>query len=643
MFDDNQGMHPEDKKNLIIFILIGFLVYFVYDHYFIQPKLEALKAAQIEKENNLANEQFSIDDGLINEVEVTREEAIGSGGSRYKLDNGTIFGSILLKGGRIDDISLKNYFQELEKENNVVLFSPNGTAHARYAEFGWVSSDSNVKLPNSKTLWRIKSSNKNKVINSENRLVLEWNNGSGLVFEREITIDKNYLIKVKQRVFNKSNKKIQLSPYSLISQHGIPKDFEGKFVVHEGPIAYVGDELTEISYKKMAEKKSETLQSFNGWIGFSEKYWFSSLIPEQGDLTKYRFVYTSPRTEQGKERYQVDVLGAVRDISAGDFTEVSTNLFIGAKEMKVLEEYEKNKGFHHFDLAVDFGLYYFLTKPLLFFLSFLAEKIGSFGIAILCLTVLVRLAVFPLAQKSFKSFAKLREIAPEMKELRDKYGDDKTKLQEKLVKLYEKEKVNPMAGCLPILIQIPIFFALFKVLSVSIEMRHAPFYGWIKDMSVADPTSFLNLFGLLPYEAPGFLTIGAWPCIMLVFLLIQKSLNPPAQDKTQAFIMNTMPFFITLILANFAAGMVIYWTFSNALSILQQYILMRSMGQEIHLFKRSKEDKEMEELVKEGPSVHPELGVIEDEVEEALGGKKPSVERSKPITSPKPKKKRKKK
>lgn len=652
MYDQKNGVqNPQDMKNLLVFAVAGMLIFVAFDHFIMRPKTEALRAARVAQMEQMATQEpGDIVKQTVPATERPREDVL-SDSSRLTLNNGAIAGSIPLKGARIDDIRLHHYYTTLEKDENVVLFSPAGTPYPKYAEFGWIASDTNIRVPDVNTLWRIKGDAPNSKLSKDNPVTLFWDNGQGLRFERTLSIDDNYLITVKQRVINNGSKKATLFPYALLAEHGLPNEFGGKWVVHEGPIGYIGDKLYELPYKKMHKTPEEMISSMNGWIGIAEKYWFSSLMPQQGQNTKFRFVYTPPKTENAKARYQTDIMGGQYDIVPGEEIEISTYLFTGAKEMKLLKKYEDDLGLRHFDLAVDFGLYYFLTKPFFHILQFFEGLFGSFGIALICLTVIVRVAVFPLAQTSFRSFAKLREIGPEMKELREKYGDNREELQKRLVKLYEKEKVNPMAGCLPILIQIPIFFALYKTLSVSLEMRHAPFFGWIKDMSAPDPTSFLNLFGLLPYDAPEFMHIGAWPFIMLFFLLVQKSLNPPPQDKTQAMMLLFMPFFITVILSRFAAGLVIYWTFSNALSVLQQYILMRSMGVEVHLFKRSKEEKEMEEMVKEGPSVHPGLAVIEDEVEDALFGEdgepleKPPVKKkaAKPVSPPKPKKKAKKK
>lgn len=639
-FQSQDEMENQDKKNLVIFIVLVMTLYFFYDAYILKPKIDAYEEAQTEIEETLSNDAVA-NIGAMSDfeaVERPRDEVIESA-ERLEINNGRIKGSLALKGGRIDDVVLQDYYKELDKEENIIMFSPAGTPFPKYAEFGWLSPEGSkdINLPDKLTRWSVKGGSAAK-ISIVDPVILYWDNGQGLRFEREISLDDDFLFTIKQRVINTGTQSVILHPFSLITEHGLPDGFEGRWIVHEGPIGYVGEELIEKPYLKIHKEPISSFDAKQGWVGISEKYWFSSLVPEQGFTTKYRFVYTAAPSDLGKERFQVDLLGQAREIDPGDTVETTTKLFVGAKEIKLLDIYEKEEGIKHFDLAVDFGLYYFMTKPFFYILSFFGELTGNFGISIIILTLIVRAAVFPLANTSFRSFARLKQIGPQMQEIREKYGHDKVKLQQALVKLYEKEKVNPAAGCFPLLLQIPIFFALFKVLSVTIEMRHAPFFGWIDDMSVQDPTSLFNLFGLLPYDVPSFLMIGAWPCLMLIFMLLQKKLNPPPQDPTQQFLANFMPFFITYILSKFAAGLVIYWTLSNAFGVLQQYLLMRSMGVEVHLFKKSDEDKNMEKMVKEGPSVHPELGVIEDQIEEAIH----HHDKEKTITPPKPKKKKKK-
>lgn len=627
-------MHPQDRRNMFLFAVLSILVWFSYDHFILQPKLDAMKAAQAR-----AASLPSMETAMGVEAERPRDTIIAES-TRIPVKNDRIFGTLSLTGARIDDLSLADHYKTLEEtpDNHVVLMTPAGAAFSKYAEFGWLpgAGAEGVKLPDSKTVWRF-AEDSARELTAGATVKLAWDNGQGLSFTRTISLDDNYVFTLTQGVTNKGGKDVSLYPYGLVAQRGLPEEYYGVATVHEGPIGYIGRDLVEHSYKKIAKEPRDERTAGSGWIGITEKYWFAALIPPQDEETKFRFLYTAPEYKDQAPLYQSDTVGAARTVAAGETVTTTQRLFAGAKDISVLKDYETNLGVKHFDLAVDFGLWYFLTKPLFYVLDFLAHHVGNFGIAIIILTVMVRFLVFPLANTSFRSFAKMKKVAPEMKELREKYGYDKVELQQALVKLYEREKVNPMAGCFPILIQIPIFFALFKVFSVTIEMRHAPFFGWIHDLSSKDPTNFLNLFGLIPWTPPAFLpVIGAWPCLMLFFMILQKQMNPPPQDKAQAIMINVMPFFITFILAKFAAGLVIYWTFSNALSIVQQYIIMRSLGVEVSFFRRPKVEKELEKQVAEGPSVHPELVVAEHQAEHAL------EDAVKPITPPKPRRKKKK-
>ncbi len=626
-------MHPDDKRNLLIFMVLAVVVYFAYDHFILQPKVAAMRAQQEQKAQDVA--QFD----LINPPVAERPRAeILADRPRLSIETEKLAGTIDLKGARIDDISLRQHFVTKEREKSITVMSPAGSPHPRYAEIGWVAADSSNPVPDKNTQWRLQGMQKS--LTPDTPLTLVWNNGKGLTFERTYAIDENYVISVSQRVSNALDRPVTLHPYALIAQRGKPENFEGRSISHEGPIGYIHKELFELKYKKMAEEPAMEQNAVKGWIGITEKYWLTAFLPEQEGDKKFRFIYKPGQGSEGKPLYQVDILGPARTLEPGGEVSETIRVFTGAKEVKLLEKYEKDYGIAHFDLAVDFGMWYFLTKPFFYILDLFFKWTGNFGIAIIMLTFLLRLAVFPLANKSYKSFAGLKKISPQMQELREKYGDDKEKLQAGLVELYQREKVNPAAGCLPILFQIPIFFALYKVLYISIEMRHAPFFGWIQDLSARDPTSVFNLFGLIPWDPPSFLMIGAWPCLMLSGMLLQRCMTPPPQDKMQAQMMAMLPFIMTYILSQFAAGLVIYWTVSNFLSILQQYIIMRRMGVKVKFFQRAKEDKEMEESVKEGPSVHPGIELIEEEVEDALFG---DDDEEKKVSPPKPRKKKKKK
>ncbi len=636
MQPDNK-MHPDDMRNLILFGVISLLLWFAYDHFILAPKMEAMQAAQKIAQQEATKIQKN--SGMESEAERPRPEAI-SQNQRVEINNKLIDGSINLTGARLDDLSLKTYFKKVDKKEEVHVLSPANSPFPKYIEHGWVTNDSSIKVPDSKSEWQQIAGN---ILTPENPITLEWNNGQGLTFQQVVLINQDYAFTVVSRVINNSGKDVTLYPYSLVVRRGLPEDFEGRYIVHEGPMGYFGDEFVEKDYGKMKKEPKVEASADKGWVALATKNWLTALVPPQGQETKFRMTYTKGITENIKDRYQSDVMGPAMVASSGGMIESKMNFFAGAKKLKLLEKYEKEWGMPHFDLAVDFGLFYFLTKPFFFVINFFYGFVGNFGVAIIMFTVVLRICVFPLANTSFKSFAKMKQLGPQMGELKDKYGDDKQKLQQELVKLYQKEKVNPMAGCLPILIQIPIFFSLFKVLSNTIEMRHAPFYGWIQDLSAPDPTSIFNLFGLIPIDLPSFLMIGAWPCLMLITMLIQRTLSPPPTDKMQAQIIALMPWVMTFVLAQFAAGLVIYWTFNNLLSVIQQYVIMRRMGVEVDIIGNIL-GKNKDETPIEG--VHAEAAKVEEDIEGALGIDQtdtPEQDVKKKISPPKPKKSKKKK
>ncbi|AEP10712.1 membrane protein insertase YidC [Micavibrio aeruginosavorus] len=633
MMNPNDQMHPDDRRNLVIFLIISLAMYFAFDHFVMKPKVEAMRAQQEAARAAAVNGAPNAIEAL---VERPRDVVIGET-TRLKIDNGQIFGTLPLVGNRIDDISLTDYFKTLGGSDHVVLMSPAGTPHPKYAEAGWIAANDGVKVPGKDTRWSVKGGG-TPTLAKDKPVTLTWNNGAGLTFEREYSIDDHFVITLTQRVINKGGATARLYPYNLVAMQGMPEDFTGTWIAHEGPIGHIGGELHEVTYKDLGKKNEMSYSAPTGWIGITEKYWLTSLLPVQGEAMKYSFKSTPATMPNAKPHYQVDMMGTERVVGAGETAEFVSHVYAGAKKVRILDLYEDRLDVPHFDLAVDFGMYYFMTKPFFYFLTWLGHVTGNFGVAILIFTLLLRAAVFPLANTSFRSFARLKQLAPQMTALREEYGHDKEKLQKELVALYGREKVNPAAGCLPILIQIPIFFALYKVLSVTIEMRHAPFFGWIQDLSMRDPTSLFNLFGLLPYNVPDFLMIGVWPCLMLFFMILQKSMNPPPQDPIQAKMLAFMPYFMTYIMAGFASGLVIYWTFSNALSILQQYIINRSMGIEVKFFQRTPEEKKMEKMVAEGPVVHPGAELLEEQVEDALFGHDDN-DGPKPVTPRKKKKK----
>ncbi len=636
MMNDKDKMHPEDIRNLIIFAALSIAIWFFYETYVLAPQAKALKDAKVARAELILKDP-QIFDPIDN---FTREEVIAQT-KRIEFSNGEVFGTISLKGAMIDDLSLSLYHKTLDKKENVTLFTPNNTKKARYVDYGWVTRDKDLQIPNASTMWSVKD---NDILRPDLPVTLFWDNGQGLRFERILSLDEHYVFNITQRVYNNSSSDIRLHPYALISQTGIPEDFSGTWISHEGPIGFMGGELESLSYSAMIKDPSKKIEADSGWIGFSDKYWLTALIPSQERTSKFRFKYTPDPIKKERNRYQTDFTGAAMSLPAGGIIENSYNLYAGAKKVLLLEEYEEILGVDNLDLAVDFGWFWFFTYPFFLALHYIGLLVGNMGVAIIILTGMLRFAVFPLTNISYRSFAKMKLVAPKITELRDQYGDDKEKLQSEIVALYKKEGVNPMSGCLPILVQIPIFFAFYKILFSTIEIRHAPFFGWIQDLSSKDPTSIFNLFGLLPYDVPSFFMIGIWPCLMLIVMLMQKTLNPPPQDKMQRDMMNIFPFFITFIMAGFASGLVIYWTFSALFSVIQQAIIMRSCGVPIYIFNKDKFKEELEAKVEEGPDVHPLIEMAEDEASSALfGDEEEAATPAKEIKPPKPKKKKKKK
>ena len=565
-----------DQKNMLLAIVLSMAILFIWDFFF-APKTNL-------ENTNIENADIT-SKGIINEEvikptlpaqnlqKIIDRKDIIENEERIKIKTESLSGSFSLRGLRLDDLTLVKYRKTtLESSDEIILLSPRSTKKPYFAEIGWLSSDSSVLTPNSKTIWS--QENNSQILNEENDIKLFWDNGQGLIFKRKISLDKNYMFKIDDEVINNTNNTVALYPYGSITRISTP-DILGFFILHEGPLGVFDDTLREFDYSDLREKQLEQVISRGGWSGFTDKYWLTALVTDQDKEieTSLRHVFN------GNDLYQVDFRTINPNIiSPGDTSKAKTFFFAGAKEVKLLDGYSENYGISRFDLAIDFGWFYFLTKPLFYSLIWLKDQLGNFGLSILALTVFLRLLLYPLADKQFKAMTKLKKLQPEMKALQERYSDDRTKLNQELMSLYKKEKANPAAGCLPILVQIPIFFALYKVLFVTIEMRHAPFYGWINDMSAKDPTSIFNIFGLLPYEVPSFLILGAWPIIMGITMWLQMKLNPAPTDPLQAKIMSFLPIIFTVMLASFPAGLVIYWAWSNALGILQQWAIMRKAG-----------------------------------------------------------------
>jgi YidC/Oxa1 family membrane protein insertase len=507
----------------------------------------------------------------------TRDAALAEE-ARVKIETPRLHGSIDLLGGRLDDLTLATYHETVDpKSPEVVLLSPPGTQDPYLAEFGWVAESPDVKVPGPQTRWTASGGR----LTPTSPVTLTWDNGQGLVFTRVISVDPNYMFTVRDSVRNNGSDPVKLLPYGLINRTGTPH-VAGYYILHEGLIGYLGGSLQEVKYSSLSpDKPLPPYDSKGGWLGFTDKYWLTALVPPQDEETKARFTHTA---EGGVDRYQADYLGREVAVAPGGTAESSARFFAGAKEVSLLDAY-KDSGIPLFDRAIDFGWFYFLTKPIFLILQFFYQHLGNFGLAILLLTLCVKLLFFPLANKSYNAMSKMKLLQPEIQKLRERFPDDKARQQQEMMALYKRVGANPLAGCLPIVIQIPVFFSLYKVLFVTIEMRHAPFFGWIHDLSAPDPTSFANLFGLLPFTPPthlpivgSILMIGAWPLAMGLTMFLQQKLNPQPVDPVQARMFMFLPIVFTFMLSGFPAGLVIYWAWNNLLSIGQQWTIMRRAG-----------------------------------------------------------------
>lgn len=557
-----------DQKNLILAISLAVMILLGFNYFYERPKHDQMmrqaEATKQVEEKKPAPEEKS---ALIPKVLVSSKEALQAN-PRLKIETNHLRGSINLKGCLLDDLLLLDYHETVDKSSPpITLLSPQGAKGAYYADFGWAGKDSGIKLPNSDTLWTANSTQ----LTQDSPVILEWDNGEGLKFQRTIAVDDQYMFTVTDRVTNIKDVGVSLSAYAMVNRLETPQ-IGGYMILHEGPLGVLNGKLTELTYAKLKEKGTVEETSTGGWIGITDKYWLVALIPNQKTSEKAVF---RGQTIEGNDSYQTRVEGPMMELKPGNSIEAKHHLFAGAKILRVLDDYETKLGFDKFHLAVDFGWFYFVTKPLFYVLDYLHMLLGNFGLAILALTVLVKLVFFPLANKSYRSMSHMKQVQPKIEALKKRFGDDKLRMNQELMDLYRKEKINPLAGCLPILIQAPVFFCLYKVLFVTLEMRHAPFYGWIRDLSAADPTTIFNLFGLLPFTPPGFFMIGAWPIIMGLTMYLQQKLNPQPADPAQAKAFMLMPLFLTFLLASFPAGLVIYWAWNNVLSMAQQWAIMR--------------------------------------------------------------------
>ncbi len=559
----------DEKRNLILAIALSGLVLLGWQYFFPAPQYVAPETIDGQNQEVAlgASPQAQSEVGLALDAP-TRD--VDDTAPRVQIDTPDSIGSINLRGAKIDHLALEDYKETLDADSPIITLLKDGV-RSYYASYGWTGK--NVTLPDNKTIWQADRD----VLTLNTPVRLSWTSPEGVTFIQDISVTDRFLLSIKQSVINNSTQSLSLAPYGLISRGGTPET-SGFYILHEGLIGVLEESLKEIDYDTLLEDKRQRFSSENGWLGITDKYWLVAQIPAQGQ--KFNAAFSAQQSNL-EPRYQTDFVTDAQNIAVGETVSYSSNLFVGAKETTLLDRYRDDLGFHQFDLAVDFGVMYFITKPIFYMLDYLFDFLGNFGLAILALTVGIKLLFFPLSNKSYVSMSKMKLLQPKMVELKERYGDDRQKLNAEMMTMYKREKVNPLAGCLPILLQIPVFFALYKVLFVAIEMRHAPFFGWISDLSAPDPLGILTLFGLIDWQVPAVLAIvniGLWPLIMGFTMWGQQKLNPAPADPIQAKIFGLMPIFFTFLLATFPAGLVIYWAWNNILTIAQQWIIMRRLN-----------------------------------------------------------------
>jgi YidC/Oxa1 family membrane protein insertase len=578
-------MKNDSSRNTILFIVCAIATLVLYQIFVLDPatkrKQEAhAQAVATAKQQAVQAGVPLLPNGQPAEIYVTRDQALAAS-PRIEIDSPGLTGSLALKGARIDDLKLKGYRQTIDKTSPLVeLFRPEGAKNAYFAEFGWTAANV-AGLPTSDTVWTAAPGAR---LTPTSPVILTYDNGAGLAFKRTISIDDKAMFTVVDTVANSGTLPLSLAAYGSVQRQGLAQDHVPNAVVHEGTVGVLADRLKTINYKKWLKEGGEEDSSTGGWLGITDKYWLAALIPNQTEAIKGQF-----RVIKGglAEVYEANFVGPARTLAPGGSLSETRRLFAGAKTVPVLRDYQKSLGIARLDAAVDWGNFWFFTRPIFAVLEFFNQHVGNVGIAILLLTIVVKLIFFPLANKSYESMSMMRKIQPQMEEIKKRYEKDPTKLQQETMALYQREKINPLMGCLPMLAQIPVFYALFKVLSVTIEMRQAPFFGWVHDLSSRDPTTFLNLFGLIPWDPAttpliggflgGPLHIGIWPLIYGVSMWLSQAMNPPAPDPIQQRIFQLFPIIFTFTMAQFSVGLVIYWFWQNVLTILQQYVIMRRL------------------------------------------------------------------
>ena len=554
-----------DNKNVFVAIALSMSVLLFWGAFFETPRQEQKLSnnTKVEKGDQVNNIVPNLNPEIIKQ-KISREDSLVKS-NRVIIENDKVLGSLSLQGAIIDDLSFKNYRKELGSDKKVVLLNPKETEDGYFIETGWTSVGNKINVPKIDTIWQVKG---NKILNKDKPITLEWNNNEGLIFKKIIELDDKYLFRIRQEVSNKTNKAVELYPYAQITRNKKPDDVMGFYILHEGFIGVFDGELKEDDYDDIKENKISR-EANNGWLGITDKYWVTAVVPPADQNFKSSFLY--------KDTFKANyILNSPVKINANSNANNQVRLFVAAKEVETVDGYAESESIEKFDLTIDWGWFYFFTKPLFFVIDYLFKISGNFGIAIVLITLAIRIVFFPLANYSFRSMAKMKAVQPEMTRLKELHKEDKVKLQQEMMSLYKKEKINPASGCLPILIQIPFFFAIYKMLFISLEMRHQPFFGWIQDLSAKDPTSIFNLFGLIPWDPPSFLTIGIWPILMGLTMYLQQKLNPAPVDPIQAKIFAFFPLMLTIILAPFPSGLVVYWTINNILTIAQQWVIMKN-------------------------------------------------------------------
>ncbi|NTJ41232.1 membrane protein insertase YidC [Agrobacterium larrymoorei] len=585
------------EKNRNYFIAIGLSVVIVlaWQFLYMNPRIEQQRRAEEARQAQQATQQTQTSSpstgtgaaapsgalpGATGQqaASASREEALAKS-ERVEIDTNAVAGSINLTGARLDDIRLKEYHETVDDSSPIItLLSPSQSRDGYFTELGYIGSETVGTVPGPTTVWTAQSGAK---LTESTPVTLSFTNDKGVVFNRTIAIDDHYMITVTDKIENPGQEPISLSSYGRITRNNKPTT-PAVFVIHEGFLGVSGTDggLSEETYKKAEEAPMKLPKATGGWLGITDKYWAAAIVPPQAVPVETTFSHFT----DGQPRYQADYRGDAVTVAPGQSIELKNLVFAGAKEVPLVDRYETQYAIPKFDLLIDWGWFYFITKPMFKLMDFFFRHVGNFGVAILLTTIVVKLLFFPLASKQYASMANMKRVQPKMEELKAKHGDDRMAMQQAMMALYKEEKINPVAGCWPMLLQIPVFFALYKVIYVTIEMRHAPFFGWIHDLSAPDPTSLFNLFGLLPYDVPHFLMIGVWPIIMGITMFLQMRMNPTPPDPTQAMIFTWMPLIFTFMLASFPAGLVIYWAWNNTLSISQQAVIMKRHGAKIELF-----------------------------------------------------------